>query len=273
MLRTIMVTATLAAGATAAPPASPSHAADTDVPFDTLGIVTDTTGINLYPPEILRVRDDSDIEPTREILATGYGPSFADQVVAEIGEIPSDRVVLIGAIDSSCTPASTAGLVRGKDGDLVMYAPGHVPEPIECFVAVLTVAVLLVDADDAPPGSTDHAELVAFGFAGYGQPLEHTAVELTSDESVLAEILPMDVDLPLLPPLDPDERRFAFVRPGCQNTTAELIVTPQFVDTRLDYDEPGMVINCAEAEFFLAVFDVPADMVRDRSLLVGASPT
>jgi len=47
-----------------------------------------------------------------------------------------------------------AGLVRTKDDDLSMYAPGHIPEPNECFAAVQTVAVLLVDADDAP--STSH---------------------------------------------------------------------------------------------------------------------
>lgn len=272
MLRSIIVSVTLAAGTLAIAPCS-ADATDVDVPFETLGIVSNTTGLNLDQPAVLRVRDESDIEPTRELLATGYGPEFTDRVMAQVGEIPSDRVVLIGVIDSSCTPARAAGLVRAKDGHLIMYAPGHVPEPIECFVAVVTVAVLSVDADEAPPGSTDHAELIAFEYAGYSQPAGPTAVELTSDDSVLSEIVPMDVELPLLPPLDPDERRFAFVRSGCQNTTAELIVTPQFVDTRLGYDEHGLVIDCSEAEFFLAVFDVPINMVREHALLVGASPT
>ena len=68
---------------------------------------------------------------------------MADEVVAAIGDVPPGTVVLIGVIDQSCTPAKAAGLVRGDDGELVMFAPGHVPEPIECFVANVTVGVLV----------------------------------------------------------------------------------------------------------------------------------
>lgn len=267
----MLVTAILTAGALGLAPAPSSASTGHDVPFETLGIMTNTTGINIYPPTVLRVRDDSDVESTRELLATGYDSAFADRVVAQIGEIPSDRVVLIGVIDVSCTPAGAAGLMRTKDGHLEMYAPGHVPEPIDCFVAVVTVAVLSVNAHDAPPGSTDHADLVSFGFVGHGSR-GPTAVEITSDDTSLATILPPDAEFPALPELDDGDRRLAFVLPGCQNTTAELIVTPQLVDARLDYDEHGVVINCAQAEYFVAVFDVPADMVRDDTPLVGSSP-
>ena len=105
--------------------------------------------------------------------------------------------------------------MRLDDGHLAMFAPGHVPEPIECFVANTTVAVLAVDAADAPPGSADGAELVHFGFAGLDNPGNVMAVELTDDADALTTILPDDAEVPVLPPTGADVRRLAFVGVGC----------------------------------------------------------
>ncbi len=242
---------------------------DVDVPFETLGIVSSTSGINLAEPAMLAIRSTYDVGSARDLLATGYDESFADDVIATIGEIPPDRVVLVGVIDASCTAATDAGLVRDKSGELTMYAPGHVPEPIECVVAVLTVAVLSVNAAAVPVGAADHAELVAFEHTGFAVPPGPTAVEITHDERRLLDILPAGADVPDLSPRDAGARRFAFVRAGCRNTTAEMVVTPQLLDVRLGYDEHGETIACDAAEFFLAVFDVPAQGVRDTATLVG----
>ena len=250
--------------------ASATDAASADVPFETLGIVSSTSGINLLEGSIIAVRADHEVDGARDVLARGYDESFTREVIGTIGEIPSDRVVLVGVIDSSCTPAKEAGLQRDKDGELSMTAPGHVPEPIECFVAVITVAVLSVDADDAPVGAGDGAELIEFDLTGFGAPAEPTAVEITDDDALLLDILPAGAEIPDLPPRDAADRRFGFVRSGCANTTAELIVTPQLLDARLGYDEHGMVVNCARAEFFLVVFDVPDDLVREIAQLAGA---
>ena len=252
--------------------ASAAHATDvppSDVPFETLGIVSTTSGINLLEGSLLTIRDEYEIDAARDLLATGYDDSFARQVISTIEQIPSDRVVLVGVIDSSCTPAKAAGLQRDKDGELEMTAPGHVPEPIECVVAVITVAVLSVDADDVPIGAGDGATLIDFELTGFGAPAETTAVEITDDDQLLLDILPEGAELPDLPERDPDDRRFGFVRSGCANTTAEMIVTPQLLDARLGYDEHGLVVNCARAEFFVAVFDVPTDLVRAPAQLVG----
>ena len=140
------------------------------VHFETLAIVSGTTGINLYETQILRLASSEDVVRAGELLADGSDARMADAVVDSIDEFPDGKVVLVGIIDISCTPAETAGLVLLDDGHLAMYAPGHVPEPIECFVANMTVAVLAVDAGNAPPGSADGAELVHFGFAGLDNP-------------------------------------------------------------------------------------------------------
>ena len=238
-----------------------------EVPFETLGIVAETSGINLVEGSLLAIRGDREVSAAREFLADGYDDSFAREVIDTIGEIPSDRVVLIGVIDSSCTPAKKAGLERDANGELHMSAVGHVPEQVECFVAVITVAVLAVDADDAPVGAGDGAALVSLGRTS---PTAQTAIEITDDDRLLLDILPDGATLPDLPPRRPEDRRFGFVRTGCANTTAEMIVSPQRLDIRLGYDEHGLVVECAEAEFFVAVFDVPAGLIRETAILADA---
>lgn len=265
-----MVSAALAAGTFVVAP-SAAHGADIDVPFETLGIVSDTVGINLWQPSLVAIRSTEDIAPTRAALADGYDGSFADKVIDAVGdEVPAGRVVLIGIIDSSCTAASRAGLIRAKDGNLSMYAPGHIPEPIECLVAVQTVAVLVVDLDDAPIGSADFAELVLFEYAGHQPRLGKNAVELTGNEDRLAEIMPTDAEAVDLPPLDPGDRRFAFVRSSCGFDGVELVVTRRFVDARLQRTNPEIMMACAQAGWSLAVFDIPSEYVPDDVVPVGS---
>lgn len=277
MLRSALITATLAAAGTlAGAPAQSADAAtpDTGVPFETLGIVSGTEGINLWQPELLRVRNNDDIEWARDLLSSGGDGRLPDRVIEIIGDIPRGRVVLIGVIDISCTPADEASLVRGQDGHLGMYAPGHVAEPIECFAPVVTVAVLSVDADDAPPGSTDDAELVAFEFVGHEVPEGASAAELAgsdaSDESALASILPADATVPKLPPLSGGDRRFAFVLSTCGYTTAELIVTGNVITARPERDDPDVHVDCAQAAYSVAVFDLPSAITPLDAQLVGA---
>ena len=163
-----------------------------------------------------------------------------------------------------------AGLVRLDDGELVMFAPGHVPEPIECFVANTTVAVLAVDADDAPPGSADGAQLVEFAFAGVENPGDVSAVELTDDPAALATILPADAEIPALPAPVAGMRRLAFVRAGCQFASAELWATRTTLTAHFEQEDPDVVINCGQAEYYLAVFDVPAEAVPPDAELDGS---
>lgn len=238
-----------------------------EVPFETLGIVTETSGINLVEGSLLTIRSEEEIPAARDLLATGYDDAFAREVIGTIGEIPSDRVVMIGVIDSSCTPAKKAGLERDRDGELHMTAVGHVPVQVECFVAVVTVAIVSVDAADAPVGAGDGADLVA---------LERTnqsvagAIEITADDQLLLDILADGATLPELPPRRPEDRRFGFVRAGCANTAAEVIVTTQLIDARLGHDQHGLVVGCDQAEYYVVVFDVPSDLVRTTAVLVGA---
>lgn len=49
----------------------------------------------------------------------------------------------------------------------------------------------------------------------------------------------------------------AFVLPGCQDTGAHLAVSGGTMEAHLTNDE---VINCAEAEYFLAIFEMPDDL-------------
>ena len=77
-----------------------------------------------------------------------------------------------------------------------------------------------VDADEAPPGSADGAELVEFAFAGVENPGDVSAVELTDDPAALATILPADAEVPDLPPPVDGMRRLALVRRGLRSSPA-----------------------------------------------------
>jgi hypothetical protein len=265
-----VATAHLSAGARTVEAASPP--AGEPVPFETLAVVADTTGINLAQGHILRVASPDDIEPVGALLSAGhYGGTMAGEVVAAIGDVPPGTVVLIGVIDQSCTPAKSAGLVRGDDGELVMFAPGHVPEPIECFVANVTVGVVSVAAAEAPPGSADGAATVDFRFVGNTPPPgSSTAVDLTADPDGLPRILPPDAELPDLPDVASGDRRLAFVEPGCQLASAELWTTRLAVTAHFEQEDPHGEILCEIAEYYLAVFDIPADVLPPDVELDGS---
>jgi hypothetical protein len=242
------------------------------VPFETLAIVSGTTGINLAEGHILRVASPDDLEPVAALLDAGrFDETMADEVIVAIGDVAPGTVVLIGVIDQSCTPAQAAGLVRSDDGELAMFAPGHVPEPIECFVANVTVGVLAVAAADAPPGSADGAVLVEFRFVG-NTPLAGgtTAVDLTADADGLARLLPPGAEVPALPDVASGDRRVAFVEPGCQLASAELWTTRVAVTEHFEQAEPHGEILCEIAEYYLAVFDVADDDVPPNAELVGS---
>jgi hypothetical protein len=139
------------------------------------------------------------------------------------------------------------------------------PVPFETLAVVSgTTGINLTDAQilrltSTPPGSADGAALVHFGFLGSHHPGGPTAVELTDDGGALSAMLGPEADVPALSDPPPGVRRLAFVRPGCQYDTAELWVTQRLVTPHFEHDDPDLVINCAVAEFYLAVFDVPAD--------------
>ena len=121
--------------------------------------------------QILRLASIEDIVPAGELLADGTGPDDGRRGRRlRSATCRPARWCSIGIIDNSCTPAKAAGLVRVDDGDLAMFAPGHVPEPIECFVANSPSPCWPSHAADAPPGSADGAELVHFRFVGFDNP-------------------------------------------------------------------------------------------------------
>ncbi len=240
------------------------------VPFETLSIVSDTYGINLYAGQILRLGNDSDIEVAGRLLANGNDSPFVEAVVGSIDEVPAGTVVLIGVIDISCTPADKAGLVRREDGELAIFAPGHVEEEIECFAANTTVAVLQVDADDAPPGSADGAELVHFGLAELANRQDPMAVELTDDPEALTTLLAAGAEVPSLPPLANGVRRLAWTALGCALATVELWVTPAEVYPHFEQEDPHSVTICDAAQHYLAVFDIPAELVQPNAELAAS---
>lgn len=88
-----------------------------------------------------------------------------------------------------------------------------------------------MDPDDVPPGAADLATPAAFEQLDVrecdGSRVE--SVELGNGEQFHG------VDLA---PLGRDHRRFGFVRPGCDQTAAEVAMSPEVIDAWLVHDQP-----------------------------------
>ena len=125
-------------------------------------------------------------------------------------------------------------------------------------VAVATVT----SCSDAGDG-----ELVLFAALGPGGGqvrYQAAGVELTATQGydALGLSAPGAVSgAPELPEPAAGVRRFGFVLAGCQETSARLSIAGGAASAELDEDGPE--VDCARAEWFLAVFDVPADQVPE----------
>ena len=60
------------------------------------------------------------------------------------------------------------------------------------------------------------------------------------------------------------------MRAGCQFASAELWGTRTTLTAHFEQEDPDVVINCGQAEYFLAVFDVPVEAVPPGAELDGS---
>lgn len=112
--------------------------------------------------------------------------------------------------------------------------------------------------------------LVDFVSLGTGAIGSHS-VELTADagKALLTELTDGEANhldeaeeaLTLLP--DKGERAFAFVLPGCAETSAELLNTNGTLTAELT---GGDGTDCAQAVYFLATFRVPASLITGATV-------
>ena len=65
-------------------------------------------------------------------------------------------------------------------------------------------------------------------------------------------------------------RRLAWVGVGCQLASVELWVTPSELSPHFEQEDPHAVTMCDAAEYYLAVFDVPTDLIPPDADLAGS---
>ena len=118
---------TLVAGfATASsPPDDAAHA----IAFETIAVMSDTTGINLVPHVPIAVRNADDLADLERIIGDGVAGDLPDRVIAAVEQVPTGMMPLVGIIDTGCSPPSTPGLSIDADGNVAMYALDPVPRP------------------------------------------------------------------------------------------------------------------------------------------------
>lgn len=132
-----------------------------------------------------------------------------------------------------------------------------------CDAPEIYLSVIDVPSEQVPAEATltvvrsyraESIELL--GTKSYNGP---DALEVTDDSELLQKTWGIDPDLPKL---DEQNRRFAFLLYGCQDDWAELTVAPPRIYANLGNNRPANEqINCAAAEVYLAIFDVPAAQI------------
>lgn len=199
---------------------------------------------------LARIFDDAPPDPTH--LTDPGDLSTGDRVLDAIaarypGAFPADSVLLVGLV-TGCSPS--AGVVRLADGEVMLVDGGSDPN-IECVVAHTVVAVVEVSAADVPVGGADRATLQQFGFIGYEPVVPVSDVEL--------------------PPVADGDRRITAIVSGCQDTTAELVVSESAVAAvaKNEHGEPDY--DCAQAEFFVATFDIAANLIPETAEVPSTS--
>ncbi|MEU3271409.1 hypothetical protein ABZ639_11215 [Saccharomonospora sp. NPDC006951] len=148
-------------------------------------------------------------------------------------------------------------------------SPAVVGKGMRKFVAVLVVfAALLAGCGSGSSG----AEVSGFVKLGPLTGKAPVPVELTGDEGerlyrTLSEAAPADIEeakAPLTARRGDGVRAFAFVKPGCVETGAEVIVSVGTIDVELT---GGENTNCGQANYFLVV--VRADDPERELRLAG----
>lgn len=127
-------------------------------------------------------------------------------------------------------------------------------------ISLLAVVCLGAVAGCRLLGHARLGTLVAFeALVSFDHPIQ--AAELSADQEpqdVFSEL--RDEDLPALPPLGEQTRRFAFIDSGCAHNSAQLVIEEGVLSAQLLEDgSTEQHTDCGGLAWFLSVFDVPAD--------------
>lgn len=263
---TIALTALTAFGAGSAAASTPDHAPTAARPtltpaepvaFTTVATVDTIGTAGLARDVAIRVADRDDLWRLEQIFenappdlthptepdAVPTGQRVIDEITDAYPDwIPIESALLVGLV-SGCDPAPAVVRI---DGEAILVDGGSDPN-VMCAVAYTIVAVVEVAAEDVPVGGADRATLQQFEFVGYEPVLPVSDVEL--------------------PPVADGDRRITAIVSGCQDTTAELVVSESAVEAvaKNEHDEPDY--DCAQAEFFVATFDIAAGLIPDTAEL------
>jgi len=209
--------------------------------------------------------------------------AFAGRFLAGQAELVADRAdgrgdeVFVGGVVSSGCFAPDGVELRRSGTDLRLVPLGLEDDPdVDCAEAVVTVALVAVDAGEVPDGATVGGEPLSAP-VGPGTvralellpgPVEPTSVVVDGDGDVDRLLAGVEGAPPAatldLPKVEEGQRRLAFLTEGCQASTAEVVVGEDgdvAVALRQEGEEHGAVTACDAAEPYLVVIDVPEGRV------------
>lgn len=221
------------------------------------------------------LRTEAEIEAFAGQFAAAI-PDVAGDLATTLDEVDvSEEQVLIGAaLGTGCFPPTEADLYLADDRHLEFEPTGpRRTGPVECVVQHTSVAVFAVPASQLPDDFTPQPTYAGIGRVVVHKQLSYDVVEPAAadvsvpgafDDFVAALPDPPDVTLPAT--TDADLRTYAFVEFGCQDDTAELVVSERRVEAMLDTTEPDVIIACGQAVPYFIAMRVPADLIPEDAV-------
>lgn len=203
--------------------------------------------------------------------------STVEKDLAQLSGRPRNGEVLIAfAYSSGCTTAKGAQLERrGADYSMRLTDTKTYQE---CYAPFDVLAVFAVPATEVPestrllgdiPDPAGPAELVAFVPIGSGRRPATVAAEISQPDQREQFLSQMPDHAGKITDAIEDSgqpRLFGFILSGCQNTGAVLHITTEQLRPELT---GGQGVNCATAEYFVAVFSIKPELVP-ASARIGA---
>lgn len=185
----------------------------------------------------------------------------AAAVVAAVAEAQADagpdEVILVGDVGDGCMAAIEAEVVRPgpsptpQDVMLIGVFPDD-EASLVCDAYVRSIAVVTVSADDVPFGGADQAVLAGF-------------VRVDSPDAAAEALAALQ-----LPELPATHTRIAVLVLGCQEETAELVISASTVRAYGGQLDGSRSPDCVQAEYFVAVFDVRSWALPPAAEIVGS---
>ena len=114
-----------------------------EIPFDLVEMISESAVGGMVAPGAIALSDASAVQQFSTQFEDDRMSTRLAQVVADL-EVPEDKAAYAAVVGSGCG-VPTDGTVTSTDTGIVIVGVKPTTKPVECFAAVTSVAIVLVD--------------------------------------------------------------------------------------------------------------------------------